>query len=157
MTRFLLCLAAGIALVIILLVAYNQFGPNPEPSTEPNVRSSHLERESNAADAQPSLPRTAPPGRTIKVTLTLPRTEAGTAVHLLPTADQLVPGDAYVLYEQACDALPTTLDENALAEWTRVKPGVLAMDHVAAGLDESHAVFNLVNQAMLYIECNWPA
>lgn len=157
MTRFLLCLAAGIALFITLLVVSNQFGPNPEPATEPNVQSSGLERESNGADARPSLPRTAPPGRTIKVTLTLPRTEAGTVVHLLPTADQLVPGDAYALYEQACDALPTTLDKNALAEWTRVKPGVLPKDQVKAVLDESQAVFNLVNQAMLCIDCNWPA
>ncbi len=157
MTRFLLCLAAGIALFITLLVVYNQFGPNPEPSTEPNVQSSRLERESNSADAQPSLPRTAPPGRTIKVTLTLPRTEAGTAVHLLPTADQLVPGDAYRLYEQACNALPATLDENALAEWTKSKPGMLPKDQVRAVLDESQGVFDLVNQALLCIDCNWPA
>lgn len=157
MTRFLLALAAGIALFITFLVVYNQVRPNSEPATEPNAQSSRPETSHAETIVQESLPRTPWSGRTIQVTLTLPKTGTPAEVHLLPTADQLVPGDAYALYERACDALPTTLDENALAEWTKVKPGALPKDQVKAVLDGSQAVFNLVNQAMLCIDCNWPA
>lgn len=157
MTRFLLALAAGIALFIAFLVVYNQVRPNSEPATEANAQSNRPEKSYAETTAQERLPQTQWSGRTIQVTLALAKTGTPTEVHLLPTADQLVAGDAYPLLDQACDALAATLDEKALAEWTKIKPTLLPMGQVKTVLDENQSALALINQAVLYTDCNWPA
>jgi hypothetical protein len=91
------------------------------------------------------------------VELALPESGTSTEVQLLPTVEQLIAGDAYPLYEQACAALPPTLDRTALADWANAEPGMIPMDRVKAVLDECQAVFKLFNEASLCVDCNWPA
>ncbi|MCP4452816.1 MAG: hypothetical protein GY809_15240, partial [Planctomycetes bacterium] len=95
--------------------------------------------------------------RTIKLVLSLPQADANMTVVLLPSADQLVAGDAYVLYQEACKALPAVVKETELSDWGRMKPDALPLDRVKLLLDDTQTSLELIDQAILCADCNWPA
>lgn len=155
MKRMLLGLLAVIVLFFAVLVVLDRWSPDPDDTQETPSTDSARPRD----DAQQKAPASpsATSERTIKLALSLPRTDSSGPVHLLPTADQLVAGDAYVLYDKAHNALPVEVDEKVLSEWGRMKPELLPLDEVESLLGKAEESLALIDQAIFCTNCNWPA
>jgi len=145
-----------IVLFFTVLVVLDQAKRRSEPDQGQETESSGQERGADGVQGKGSRIPTPISDRTIKLALSLPETDANTTVRLLPSADQLVEGDAYTLYEKACNALPSVLDEAILSEWGRMKPEALPLDEVKSLLDECQDAFALVDQAIVCKTCQWP-
>ncbi|MCF7972236.1 MAG: hypothetical protein K9N55_00310 [Phycisphaerae bacterium] len=157
MKRVLSGLICVIVLFILVLVVQDQVkrrsGPETEPTSQPSVQSP----ASGSVQPTGSMSPTPMSDRTITLALSLPETDANATVQLLPSADQLVKGDALILYEKACNALPAGLDETELSDWGRMKPEALPLDRVKSLLDHTQEAFTLIDQAIFCTDCNWPA
>jgi hypothetical protein len=157
MKRLWLGVALVFGVLILGIVVVDHANRRPGTEAEANVQPSVQDPRADSAPQTGSKVPTPISERTIKVALGLPGTDANAIVRLLPNADQLVAGDAYVLYEKACNALPAALDEDVLSEWGRMKPEALPLDSVKSLLDQSQEAFSLIDQANFCKDCNWPA
>lgn len=157
MKRVLLGLLAAIGLFFVVLVVVDQIKLRSGPDSGEHAPSNGEEPGARSTQTAAPIAPTPASERTIQLALALPEPEASAVVQLLPTEDQLVEGDAYILYEKACNAVPAELDDKVLFEWGRMKPDGLPLDRVESLLEQSEQALSLVDQGILCTDCNWPA
>lgn len=157
MKRLMLGVIAVIVLFFVVLAILDHVRRPSDPDEAQQTQSSDQAPEDDSAPQKGVALPTPISDRTIKLVLSLPQADANMPVQLLPSADQLVAGDAYVLYQEACKALPAGLNENELSDWGRMKPEALPMDRVKLLLDEAKTSLELIGQAIACTDCNWPA
>ncbi|NQV33494.1 MAG: hypothetical protein HQ515_12445 [Phycisphaeraceae bacterium] len=157
MKRLMLGMISLIVLFFIVLAVLDKVKRPSEPDEGQEAQSSGQAAGPDGASEQETVAPTPTSDRTIKLSLSLPETDANTVIQLLPSADQLIAGDAYALYQEASNALPPALNETELSDWGRMKPDAMPLARVKSLLDQTEEAFLLVDQAILCKDCNWPA
>jgi hypothetical protein len=157
MKRVLLGVISVVVLFFVVLVILDQVKRRSAPDEGQETQSTGQAPGSDGVPQKGVVSPTPISDRTIKLVLSLPQADANMTVLLLPSADQLVQGDAHALYEKACDALPADLNETVLSEWGRMQPESLPMARVKSLLDQTEEAFLLIGEGILCTDCNWPA
>jgi hypothetical protein len=92
-----------------------------------------------------------------KFTLHAPRAAgAGGELMLLPSAEQTIDGDAFVLYEKAVKSLPKDLDWEKIQDWRKVPLDQLPLSEIDLVLRPFDASLPLLEQAARCRKCDWP-
>jgi hypothetical protein len=157
MKRVLLGVISVVVLFFVALVILDQVKRRSAPDEGQETQSTGRAPGSDGVPQKGVVTPTPISDRTIKLVLSLPQADANMTVLLLPSADQLVAGDAYGLYQEACNALPAGLNETELSDWARMKPDALPLDRVKLVLGGTQTSLELIDQAIFCTDCNWPA
>jgi len=106
------------------------------------------------ASAQPREEK----ARTVELTLHPAKApEPVQKYQLLPKAQEQTDADAVPLYEKAVQSLPKDLKTDQISQWLDTPSDKLPLQQVQSILQQFKPALQLVEQAIKYRQCNWPA
>jgi tetratricopeptide (TPR) repeat protein len=83
-------------------------------------------------------------------------TEAAQNYRLLPTTEEQTDTDAAALYKKAIQSLPQDYQPKQFSNWRRLSPDQLPVQEVESALDNLKPTLDLLSQAAMSKQCNWP-